>query len=138
MPAYAVVAAWTLSLSVALAAATLGVAAAGAAADPKQPKQPKLPPLPALPNLPGISCTVRGSAGPNVIRSKPKPEIICGRGGNDRIYAGRGDIVLAGDGNDTIYSRNGSANVLNGGPGRDSARLDPRMDVRASVEVLLR
>jgi Ca2+-binding RTX toxin-like protein len=60
---------------------------------------------------------------------------VCGRGGNDRIYAGRADIVRGGSGND-IYARNGSRNIIDGGRGRDRARVDRRLDTRRSVERL--
>lgn len=48
-----------------------------------------------------------------------------GDGGNDRIVGGRGrNRYSGGTGNDTIYARNGRAEIVECGPGRDRAKVD--------------
>ncbi len=120
--------------------AGLGLAAAGGSSAVPPPPPPKLPPIKlptGVPKFPGLPCTVKGSAGPNIIRGvNRRPEILCGRRGNDTIYAGPGDIVLGGQGNDTIYARNGKTNLVDGGAGADRARVDRKIDLRSSVERL--
>jgi hypothetical protein len=73
-------------------------------------------------------CNIQGTNGNDVLRGTSKPELICGRLGNDRIYAGGGnDNIYAGGGNDAIYGGGGAdfieaglgSDYLNGGPGDD-------------------
>ena len=71
-----------------------------------------------------------------MLRGTRRPDVICGLGGNDRIFAGVGDIVLGGAGNDTIYARNGKPNMLDGQAGRDRATADER-DLLISIETTL-
>ncbi|MCY2954489.1 MAG: hypothetical protein NTU53_21370 [Planctomycetota bacterium] len=70
-------------------------------------------------------------------------------GGNDLIVVGRGvmgslldggtgkDTITGGDGNDAIYVRDGSVDVINGGKGKNSARVD-KGDKVTNVQVFLR
>lgn len=85
-------------------------------------------------SLPLPKCTLFGSSGRDVLRGTRRVEFICGYGGADRIYAGRGDIVLGGPGDDTIFARNRSANIVDGGPGVDRATIDKRLDAVRAVE----
>lgn len=90
-------------------------------------------------------CTIEGTSGPDVLRGTAGADVICGFGGDDTIRAGAGaDVVIGGDGDDRIdggrgadrlfgaygddalLGRDGSVDVLDGGPGRDSARADKR------------
>lgn len=90
-------------------------------------------------------CTIEGTPGPDVLRGTAGADVICGFGGDDTIRAGSGaDVVLGGDGDDRIdggpgsdrlfgaygddalLGRDGSVDVLDGGPGRDSAVADER------------
>ena len=69
--------------------------------------------------------------------------------GNDVIVVGRGvmgclldggagkDTITGGDGNDAIYVRDGSVDVINGGKGKNSARVD-KGDKVTNVQVFLR
>jgi Tol biopolymer transport system component len=94
-------------------------------------------------------CTIRGTAGNDVLVGTPGADTICGFAGNDRID-GRGgnDLLLGGDGNDTLTGgsgsdlvfggrgndvlrgRDGLHDVLDGGPGRDRITGDGRDTVR--------
>jgi Ca2+-binding RTX toxin-like protein len=83
-------------------------------------------------------CTIRGTAGNDVIRGTPDNDVICGGDGNDIVYGlggndvvrgGRGDDVLrGGPGNDRLEGGEGDDQLiggagddrLNGGPGSDS------------------
>ncbi|GAA0906978.1 calcium-binding protein [Virgisporangium aurantiacum] len=94
--------------------------------------------------------TTRGTAGPDVIVTFDRVDVIWGRGGDDLICSGGGgDLVRGEDGNDIIYSEdgfdevsggtgddtmvggpgndklwgNGGTNVADGGPGSDQCTL---------------
>jgi len=45
------------------------------------------------------------------------------------------DKLLGGDGKDTIRAKNGKRDIIRGGPGRDKAYVDPRVDKVTGVEV---
>ena len=59
---------------------------------------------------------------------------LAGGDGNDRLSGGGGDDILVGGaghnrlfgeaGNDTLYAKNGLSDVLEGGPGSDTAQRD--------------
>jgi hypothetical protein len=95
----------TLLLTSALLALALGLAAvpAGAAA--------------------GVSkCTIKGTAGDDVLLGTAKADVICGlggddqlngRGGNDRLYGGPGDDTIAGGrGTDALVGGRGADRLL--------------------------
>lgn len=44
------------------------------------------------------------------------------------------DTLLGGNGNDTIYVKDGARDVVNGGPGTDTAVVDPKLDKLISIE----
>jgi Ca2+-binding RTX toxin-like protein len=88
-------------------------------------------------------CTIMGTAGANVLRGTAGRDVICGLGGNDALSGlGGNDVLLGGHGSDrltggagrdslrggagadTLRARDGARDVVNGGPGRDRARLD--------------
>jgi Ca2+-binding RTX toxin-like protein len=85
------------------------------------------------------TCTKRGTSGDDIIDLKgtTTPEVICGFGGNDTIYAGDGDdtiyggpgndIIYGGGGNDTIDGENGD-DELHGGDGNDTILGHPGND----------
>jgi hypothetical protein len=55
-------------------------------------------------------CTVRGTAGDDVLRGTGDDDVICGRGGDDRLVGGGGDdVLIGGSGRDR----------LDGGAGED-------------------
>jgi Ca2+-binding RTX toxin-like protein len=45
------------------------------------------------------------------------------------------DVICGGAGNDTIYARDGHRDVVDGGPGRDVAHVDRKLDHVTNVEV---
>jgi len=48
---------------------------------------------------------------------------------------GRIDRLLGGSGNDTLRAKDGKKDIVRGGPGRDTAYVDPGVDIVTSVEV---
>ena len=93
-----------------------------------------------------------GRGGNDVIHGRGGNDLLVGGAGNDRIYGGPGqdllvggagsdllnggggrDTLLGSGGADTLYARDGVRDVVNGGFGRDRARVD-RVDVRRSIE----
>ena len=74
---------------------------------------PSWQPLGARP----AGCTVWGTPGPDLLVATRKRDKICGLGGND-----------------TILARNGHADVIDGGPGRDTAVVDKKLDRLVRVE----
>lgn len=84
-----------------------------------------------------VACTIKGTAGADVLRGTAGRDVICagagndtiaGRGGNDLIYAGDGaDVVSGGDGADTVIGGNGN-DKENGGNGNDTLNGNPGSD----------
>jgi hypothetical protein len=67
-------------------------------------------------------CTIRGTAGADVLEGTPGRDVICGRGGPDTIRGLSGnDVLIGGPGADRLLGGAGD-DVLIGGPGAD--RLD--------------
>jgi Ca2+-binding RTX toxin-like protein len=65
----------------------------------------------------------------------PGNDRIYGRGGADRLRGGRGrDLLFGGLGFDDLLARDGLRDRVAGGPGRDRARVDERLDVVSGVE----
>lgn len=73
-------------------------------------------------------CTIRGTAGPDVLNGTVGPDVICGLGGDDlirglagrdRLYGGAGDDrILGGAGRDRLYGGRGD-DRSDGGSGQD-------------------
>jgi acid phosphatase type 7 len=91
-------------------------------APPGTPK-PKRRPGPGEAN-----CTIKGTAGADLLRGTSRRDVICGLGGADTIDAGAGnDVVLGGSGRDRIAGGRGrdrlyggdGADVIDGGAGND-------------------
>jgi Ca2+-binding RTX toxin-like protein len=99
-----------------------------------------------------LRCTLVGTNGPDRLVGTGRRDVICGLGGADLLIGlGRDDIlvggpgadylrpgggrdrVLCGAGNDYVAARDGAADVIFGGSGRDRGRLDRRRDVGVSV-----
>jgi Tol biopolymer transport system component len=82
--------------------------------------------------------TVCGLAGDDFLSGDEGADRIRGGAGNDRIfdYGGK-DRLEGGSGNDVISARDGRRDVVVGGPGRDSARVD-RIDRVIGVEEVTR
>jgi RTX calcium-binding nonapeptide repeat (4 copies)/WD40-like Beta Propeller Repeat len=74
-------------------------------------------------------------AGRDIIRAGPGDDVVLGGAGNDVIYGGSGSDWLFGSaGNDLIMARDGNPDIVNGGPGRDRARIDRGLDRLFDVE----
>ena len=57
----------------------------------------------------------------------------------DRLTGTKGaDVICGGAGNDVIFARDGKRDVIDGGPGRDTAYADKRDVVRHVEKVLYR
>jgi Tol biopolymer transport system component len=77
-------------------------------------------------------CTVRGTRrADRGLLGGPGDDVICAYNGSDVIRAGRGrDTIKAGVGRDVIYARDGTPDLIFGGPGFDSVYVDRVDDVR--------
>ena len=90
---------------------------------------------------------IRGTSSNDLVFAGAGNDVVYGRGGDDVILAGEGadlvrpgkghDVVLTGRGNDRVEARDRERDRINGGPGRDWARVDSKDSVSA-VETLLR
>lgn len=98
-----------------------------------EPSELEAGPTPAIPG-----CTLIGMATGEVITGTTGSDTICGLGGNDRLAGGAGtDVLDGGQGDDVLNARDGARDVVRGGPGRDTARVD-RIDVVSGVEKVRR
>jgi len=69
---------------------------------------------------------VNGGAGNDVGYGGPGNDAVSGGAGNDAAYGGPGtDSVKGGAGNDMVFARDGRRDVIDCGPGRDIATVDP-------------
>jgi Ca2+-binding RTX toxin-like protein len=94
-------------------------------------------------------CTIKGTAGADVLIGGGGRDVICGLGGNDKIDGQGGndvirggpgddmmqggpgrDTLLGGTGNDTFDTWDGHTDVIDGGPGRDRGFVDYTDKVR--------
>jgi Ca2+-binding RTX toxin-like protein len=68
----------------------------------------------------GLTATIIGTDGPDVLKGTNGNDVILGLGGNDVIHGGNGhDVICGGNGNDTLHGGNGN-DILIGGHGDDS------------------
>ncbi|MFY0406528.1 calcium-binding protein [Solicola sp. PLA-1-18] len=67
----------------------------------------------------GVTCTIVGTTGRDVLKGTSRRDVICGRGGND-VINGRGgnDVIDGGAGKDKVTGGAGNDTLI-GGPGRD-------------------
>ncbi len=87
-----------------------------------------LAPLPRDPGGRPVTCTITGTAGPDVLRGTPGRDVICGLGGNDRITGGGGaDTIYAGPGDDLVHGGLGN-DTIHGGTGADELYGDAGND----------
>ena len=87
-----------------------------------------------------------GSAGPDRLGGGGGADRLSGGAGKDRMFGGEDDDVLRGgsrldqlrgnEGRDRFYARDGEADALFGGIGRDRARIDLSLDTIELVESL--
>ena len=68
----------------------------------------------------GRGCTVKGTAGDDVLKGTSGDDVICGFGGNDTIHGkGGDDVIHAGRGHDTVHGGSGHDTIV-GGKGNDT------------------
>ena len=78
-----------------------------------------------------------GGAGDDVVDGNSGNDEIKGDDGNDRLVGGRGfNRYSGGDGNDRIYARNGRAEIVECGAGRDWAKVDRSDKLRRCERVV--
>ncbi|MGI9659173.1 MAG: calcium-binding protein [Gaiellaceae bacterium] len=78
-----------------------------------------------------------GGSGADRIRGHAGSDRVDGGNGADFLHGGAGsDVLRGGRGRDNFVARDGSRDGLNGGPGRDTARVDPGLDRLRSIERL--
>jgi len=81
---------------------------------------------------------VFAGAGDDVVYGRGGDDVILAGDGADRVLPGKGrDVAFTGRGNDRVAARDRERDRINGGPGRDWARVDSKDSV-AAVETLLR
>ena len=99
-----------------------------------------------------LRCTIVGTNGPDRLVGTSRRDVICGLGGSDLLLGlGRDDVlvggpgadylrpgagrdrILCGPGNDYVAARDGAADLVLGGDGRDRGRLDRRRDESLSL-----
>ena len=79
--------------------------------------------------------TLNGGAGNDRIQGGPGNDSINGEAGDDTLTGGPGrDTISGGVGNDTVDTRDGVADLVNCGAGRDIALVDGRDIVRPGCE----
>jgi Ca2+-binding RTX toxin-like protein len=80
-------------------------------------------------------CRIAGTRGADNLRGTSLRDVLHGLGGDDRL-AGRGgnDDLFGGPGDDALLARDGRADHLDCGPGRDSAVADRLDRVSRSCE----
>jgi hypothetical protein len=88
--------------------------------------------------------TIRGRQGNDTLRGGPGDDILVGGQGDDVLLGGKGNDTLTGSadadqlsgdaGNDSFFARDGEADILDGGGGTDSARVDADLDTLISIE----
>jgi len=92
-----------------------------------------------------LALTLVGTPRPDVLRGSSGPDKIFGLGANDRLYGFAGNDVLvggpgkdklyAGPGNDRLEARDGQHDLVDCGPGKDTAIIDDIDTVKACESV---
>jgi Ca2+-binding RTX toxin-like protein len=80
-----------------------------------------------------------GDAGADVLEGGPGADTLLGGAGKDLLVGGKGpDVLLGGAGNDTIKARDGEADRISCGPGRDRVQADAQDVVARDCEQVVR
>ena len=126
------------------------------------PPVPAPAPAPAEPAPAAGKCTITGTPGNDVLSGTPGRDVICGLGGNDKLFGKGGNDVLlggagadiliggagrdslvggggrdqlsGGPGRDVLLARDRLTDRLDGGAGKDRARVDRKKDVSKRIE----
>jgi Ca2+-binding RTX toxin-like protein len=87
----------------------------------------------------GITPTIVGTPGDDVLSGTPGDDVILALGGDDAVAGGGGDDVICGGGGSDVINGDDGNDVLLGGPGNDSedggAGLDTASFAMATAEV---
>lgn len=84
----------------------------------------------------GDHCTIEGTINADVLTGTSGSDTICGGAGADVITGGGGsDTLLGGPGDDRIMAKDRHRDVVDGGPGRDAAAVDRKLDRVRGVEI---
>jgi Ca2+-binding RTX toxin-like protein len=76
-----------------------------------------------------------GGAGKDELRGGPGNDTLLGGSGADRLFGDAGRDLLDGQtGRDKLYAKDRQRDVVDGGAGKDWARVDRRLDRRHGVE----
>lgn len=87
----------------------------------------------------GGNDTLRALGGPDFVQGGTGRDRVFGGPGDDRVYGGPGaDRLDAGPGFDAVYSRDGVADVVRCGNGKDAVRADSRDWVARDCELVER
>lgn len=74
-------------------------------------------------------------AGNDVVEARGGADVVDGSAGGDVLVGGPGEDFLRGAaGNDRLYAKDRAADLVYGGPGKDSAFVDPKLDRWTNVE----
>ncbi len=65
------------------------------------------------------ACTIRGTAGDDIIHATAGDDVICARGGNDTVYGRGGDDVISGGDDDDVIRGAGGDDSIRGRGGND-------------------
>jgi hypothetical protein len=94
-----------------------------------------------------LALTLIGTPRPDHLRGTKGPDRILGLGANDHLYGFAGDDIIVGGpgtdrmyggtGNDRLEARDGTKDLVDCGPGRDTAIID-NIDVIRSCEIVRR
>jgi hypothetical protein len=108
------------------------------AAPPRAPAPPACPAGATADGEVAVASAVggrlQGTAGRDFLCGGAARDVIVARGGKDRIVGlGGSDVLLGGAGNDVVDARDRRCDVVDGGPGKDAARVDAA-DVVKRVE----
>ena len=140
----------TLDPTPAAASVTTIMAGGGGAApspapapDPTPPKVEPLPTQPAPHRARGVTKTgtpradtLNGTARDDTLRGRGGDDVLKGLGGGDLLMGGPGrDKLYGGAANDRLLARDGQPDIVDCGPGSDSATIDARDRVKGCEKV---
>ena len=85
----------------------------------------------------GGTRALRGTDGADRMTGSGGDDVIWGLAGGDELYGGEGrDLILGGTGDDFVEAKDGEADVIACGPGKDVASVDPFDRVEGDCETL--
>lgn len=85
----------------------------------------------------GASDVQHGTEGDDRLTGSAKEDVIWARDGDDELYGdGAPDLILGGAGDDFIEAKDGEADVIACGPGKDVASVDRIDRVEGDCETL--